>query len=488
MNDNVTDYPGILAFWVCRMYNPAGCPAKGGMMRSAKALPYLVVSTTVLGCLLYIAHAGRSNTSDVRCISNLQIIQMALTVYVEDNAAYPYVDGGSSAEILDTLFQCDEYPYRDFSHCPRAKREHIKDPGYHIANRPPRDWLLLSQYGYSACAAEDTFGWPLVWCPGAPHNGQSHCIMTHSFSPQKMSGEQIRRTQCYADLLVESDGSIPDLAAAGFFDWGFQERIAPLVKQGLRNLDSARRNSVGMLMLPIPAGTFMMGITADAALRINEEDGAPTQATSNRMPRHEVTLDAFYAAFAPVTVDMWAAYGGTKADDPFAGSRPIRGISWQQASAFCEWLTRRELAAGLISNGCVYRLPTEAEWEWMMLGACNGPYPFGDRHPLEGEEALYPFSGINGYGILAWWLDYEYCLDIYDPSFYKTSSSTNPVCLNIHDRHTPGQRSIRGDLASTYWSKSKRHPYLSNRNAVREDECLENISFRVVLGKPLPSE
>jgi hypothetical protein len=44
------------------------------------------------------------------------------------------------------------------------------------------------------------------------------------------------------------------------------------------------------------------------------------------------------------------------------GAHPIVGVNWRDAKLFCEWLTKRERASGVISATQHYRLPTDAEW------------------------------------------------------------------------------------------------------------------------------
>jgi len=74
---------------------------------------------------------------------------------------------------------------------------------------------------------------------------------------------------------------------------------------------------------------------------------------------------------------------------PTTDEHPVVWVSWYNAVAFCSWVTERELAAGRLPEGYVYRLPTEAEWEYAGRGG---------RH---GREISY--AGSNEISAVAWY-------------------------------------------------------------------------------------
>jgi len=110
-----------------------------------------------------------------------------------------------------------------------------------------------------------------------------------------------------------------------------------------------------------------------------------------------------YAAYAAANAgvdESWKNFGrGFKQED----THPVVKVSWNEAQAFCEWLTKKELAEGKIKPGQKYRLPTDAEWSVAVgLGKETGNSP---KEKRGGIKDVYPWgkewpppAGAGNYG------------------------------------------------------------------------------------------
>jgi len=126
---------------------------------------------------------------------------------------------------------------------------------------------------------------------------------------------------------------------------------------------------VGFELAWIPPGSFRMGSPMLEQGRLPNE-GEQTEVIFTRgfwAGVHEMTQ----SGFREIMDQMPAEFGGPK--------HPVDRVSWQLAQAFCEALTAREAAAGRLPAGYVYRLPTEAEWEYAARSGSNTPFHFGER-------------------------------------------------------------------------------------------------------------
>jgi formylglycine-generating enzyme required for sulfatase activity len=59
-------------------------------------------------------------------------------------------------------------------------------------------------------------------------------------------------------------------------------------------------------------------------------------------------------------------------------NRPVEQVSWDDATNYCAVLTQMDQSAGRIPTNCVYRLPTEAEYEYAYRAGTTTRFPYGD--------------------------------------------------------------------------------------------------------------
>lgn len=264
-------------------------------------------------------------------------------------------------------------------------------------------------------------------------------------------------------------------------------------------------NSLGMDLVRIEPGTFVMG-TGETPLPVDgmfdssvREDyrkfhmnGDFDEHPSHRvritksyyMGVHEVT-NSEYEVFDPGHSKLRGKLGFSKNDDEAAVF-----VSWNEAAAFCEWLSEKE--------GMPYRLPTEAEWEYACRAGTSTPYFMGSTLPVvfrkNAKRSWYPDPerssmeevtpltvGVtlpNAWGLYDMHGNVEeWCNDWYGP--YRAGEVNDPVGYANGDF-----RVSRGGSHSTelYFLRS------ANRMAALPDEKSWVIGFRVVLGEMPDSE
>jgi formylglycine-generating enzyme required for sulfatase activity len=127
-------------------------------------------------------------------------------------------------------------------------------------------------------------------------------------------------------------------------------------------------NGVGLDMVYIPGGTFLMGAPEDEP-----------ESRDDERPQHEVTLQFFFMGRYTVTQTQWrvvASYPQIDRElnpDPsqFKGDkRPVEQVSWEDAVEFCKRLSAK--------TGREYKLPSEAQWEYACRAGTTTPFHFGE--------------------------------------------------------------------------------------------------------------
>ncbi len=257
--------------------------------------------------------------------------------------------------------------------------------------------------------------------------------------------------------------------------WRMETRVRGLIAGGVRPCVPEVVNSVGMRFALIPAGTFWMGSPED-------EEGR-----SSWEVRHLVTLTrAFWLGVHPVTQAQYEAVigdnpsyfrkkggGKAKVKKMDTGSLPVEQVSWEDATAFCAALERKE---GL---GRVYRLPTEAEWEYSCRGGlASKPFHFGDT--LDKNQANFHDSGLgrtsavgsyppNAFGLHEMHGNvWEWCADWYGD--YPSDPQIDPT--------GPGEGSSRV-LRGGGWSFGSRYCRSAFRDGDAPTDRGSRLGFRV---------
>ena len=179
------------------------------------------------------------------------------------------------------------------------------------------------------------------------------------------------------------------------------------------------KDGICIEMVKVEGGTFMMGATSEMK-----------NPNSNEKPVHQVTLtNDYYMGKYEVTQALWQAVMGSNPSEYKGDNFPVETVSWNDCQKFISKLNSL--------TGRMFRLPTEAEWEYAARG---------------GKESRgYQYSGSSNISDVAWYDEnsgskthpvgtkqanelgiydmtgnvWEWCSDWY--SSYSSSSQTNPT-------------------------------------------------------------
>ncbi len=339
-----------------------------------------------------------------------------------------------------------------------------------------------------------------------------------------LAGDTDRATEILRQALKEcqsTDGERHDCA-----NWLRSLQGLNMMLENPKKLITSK-NSIGMRLVRIPAGEYMMGSPKQEldwlrlTFRRNWREGHK-QWFQDETPLHPIRITKpFYMGAYEVTVkefrdfvddtkyktdaekgdggmifsnkeNRWVPQKNMKWDSvpwKIADNQPVVFVSWNDAQAFCKWLSRKEKRH--------YRLPTEAEWEMSCRGGAvwaryswGNKLPgdrdtnFGDGNPKlpeslttvnDGYEYVAPVGSYppNGFGLYD--MDgnvMEWVQDYYDRNYYETSP--------INDPQGPATGSGRVNKGGN-WFASPADCRCAFRGFSGETMSFWNLGFRVVM-------
>ncbi|NNE34353.1 MAG: formylglycine-generating enzyme family protein [Rhodothermales bacterium] len=261
--------------------------------------------------------------------------------------------------------------------------------------------------------------------------------------------------------------------------------ICPLARaQGQRD---QKTNTLGMSFVNIPEGEFSMG-TSRSLVEISNLTkiyGGQDRLLHAENPRHSVRISSFNLQTTEVTQSQWTNVMGTQ---PWHGKHsfvkegplfPAQYVTWNDAVEYCKKLGE--------TDGSVYRLPTEAEWEYACRASTEALFAFGDdaaelkdfgwfdgnAHAIRESYAhrtarrkpnrwgLYDMHGNM----------WEWCSDRYQADYYSESPALDPS-----GPQRGNKRVVRGGS----WRDNDFVARSACRVGHDPEHCDMNVGFRVV--------
>lgn len=154
-------------------------------------------------------------------------------------------------------------------------------------------------------------------------------------------------------------------------------------------------NSLGMKFVPVPGIKVLFSIW-ETRVKDFEAFVKATGHKAEQAKQGPLDVEGGVWSIDKERYGGWTQAGKTWRDPGFAqtGDHPVCGVDWEDATAFCEWLTKQEHNTGRISAGQSYRLPTDLEWS-AAVGLeresgntpeernqkATGIYPWGSKFP-----------------------------------------------------------------------------------------------------------
>ena len=238
----------------------------------------------------------------------------------------------------------------------------------------------------------------------------------------------------------------------------------------------------------IEGGNFLMGSTQDEISSYIDEFSYALSSFEKDLifswfdkqtPKHQEHVDDFLMSQYLVTNKEYHQFetdffGGTLTSDIKKQKHPVKNITFFNATAFCEWLSRK--------SGANVRLPTESEWEFAASSRGKYTYPWGNQFKKEFVNTLeLGLNSTSEVGVFSKGKSEQGIFDLagnleeWTSTMYSPYRSADFIRDHIFDNNIGtypvlrgGSYALNGDLCIS----SRRHGYRSDYPTLTGFRCV----------------
>jgi formylglycine-generating enzyme required for sulfatase activity len=281
---------------------------------------------------------------------------------------------------------------------------------------------------------------------------------------QNQTKEMLRSAMGKVQALIDSiNVRVKEIRAA-------EDKMAAELREKFEEARSTsepgKRFVIGFAVRWLPPGSFNMGSPSSEEFRDLDET-----------PHQVVFSKGFFISETECTQAQWELVMGRNPSAIKGTNRPVEKVSWYDAVAYCQKLTEKHRQDGILPEGWIWRLPTEAEWEYAARAGTTGvrygdldniAWHSGNSGEMTHEVKLKQANAFGLYDMIGNVM--EWCSDWYGP--YPTGvlvAPTGPI--------SGSERVFRGGS----WGNDHRISRSADRNGFLPDRSYFDLGFRPVL-------